>query len=62
LERCQPDLYFGIILGKGRQYADPPHSLRLLRPCRERPRGRRAAEQRDELAPFAAGRGFAGNC
>src|SRR5262249_5941615 len=27
-------------------------SRRLLRPRRERPRGRRAAEQRDELAPF----------
>ena len=26
---------------------------RLLRPRRERPRGRRAAEQRDELAPFS---------
>src|SRR4051794_4220236 len=25
--------------------------LRLLRTCRERPRSRRAAEQRDELAP-----------
>jgi hypothetical protein len=31
--------------------ADAPHSLALLRPRRERPRGR-AAEQRDELAPF----------
>jgi len=27
-------------------------SIALLRPCRERPCGRRAAEQRDELAPF----------
>jgi hypothetical protein len=25
---------------------------KLLRPCRERPRGRRAANQRDELASF----------
>src|SRR5262249_60059809 len=25
---------------------------RLLRPCHKRPRGRRAAEQHDELAPF----------
>ena len=28
-----------------------PHALGLLRPRRERPRRRRAAEQRDELAP-----------
>ena len=27
-------------------------SFRLLRARRERPRGRRAAEQRDELAPL----------
>ncbi len=33
------------------EHADAPHPLALLRPRRERPR-RRAAEQRDELAPF----------
>src|SRR5215469_10493717 len=33
------------------QHADTTNSLRLLRACRERPR-RRAAEQRDEGAPF----------
>jgi len=32
------------------QHADPPHALALLRARRERPRDRRAAEQRDELA------------
>ena len=32
--------------------AEPPHALALLRACRERPRRRRAAEQRDELATF----------
>jgi hypothetical protein len=32
--------------------ADAPHAFDLLRPRRERPRGRRAAEQRDELAPL----------
>ena len=32
--------------------ADAPHPLALLCPHRERPRRRRAAEQRDELAPF----------
>jgi hypothetical protein len=34
------------------QHADPPHLRRLLRARRERPRGRRAAEMRDELAAF----------
>ena len=32
------------------QHADAPHALALLRARRERPRRRRAAEQRDELA------------
>ena len=32
--------------------ADARHLLSLLRPRRERPRCRRAAEQRDELAPL----------
>jgi len=34
------------------QEHDPPHSLCLLRARRERPCYRRAAEQRDEIAPF----------
>src|SRR5262249_16488791 len=35
------------------QHADAPHALALLlRPRRERPRNRCAAEQRHELAPF----------
>jgi hypothetical protein len=33
------------------QHADAPHPLALLRPRRERPRRRRASEQRDELPP-----------
>src|SRR5262245_61697995 len=33
-----------------REYADAPHALALLRPRSERPRNRRAAEHRDELA------------
>src|SRR5215468_11463363 len=37
--------------------AYPPHPLTLLRPRRERPGGRRAAEQRDELAPSHVGHG-----
>src|SRR5262249_18735610 len=36
--------------GRAREHADTPHSLALLRPCRQRPRRRSAAEQRDELA------------
>src|SRR5262249_33154619 len=38
-----------IVLGEAHQHADPPHSVALLRARRERPRRRRAAEQRDEL-------------
>jgi hypothetical protein len=43
-------LHFWIVLGKAPQYADAPHLLGLLRARRDRPRHRRAAEQRDELA------------
>jgi hypothetical protein len=34
------------------QYTDAPNAFALLRARRERPRGCRATEQRDELAPF----------
>src|SRR5262245_32474466 len=37
--------------GGRRQHAELAHPLRLLRACRERPRCRRAAENRHELAP-----------
>jgi hypothetical protein len=37
--------------GQRREHADAPHPLALLRTRGERPRGRRAAEKRDELAP-----------
>src|SRR5262245_18699817 len=40
-----------IVHGRGREHADAPHPLALLAARRERPRRRRAAEQRDELAP-----------
>src|SRR5262249_38279129 len=43
-------LSFPIAPSIRHQHADPPHALGLLRPRRERPRRRRAAEQRDELA------------
>src|SRR6516164_245749 len=45
-------LIFWISSVEGSQHADAPHALALLRARRERPRGCRAAEQRDELAPF----------
>src|SRR5215831_8006619 len=44
-------LSFRIALGICDQHADPPDALVLLRTRRERPRGCRAAEQRDEVAP-----------
>jgi hypothetical protein len=41
------------VLGQTTQNPNPPHPLALLlRARREGPRGSRAAEQRDELAPF----------
>src|SRR5262249_60143909 len=43
---------FRITLRVVHQPADPPHRRALLRPRRERPRGRRATEQRDEFAPL----------
>jgi hypothetical protein len=39
-----------VALGKAHQHADPPHPVALLRARCERPR-RRAADERDELAP-----------
>src|SRR5215510_14616423 len=42
---------FRIVRRHGHEHADAPHALALLRARRERP-GRRAAEQRDELATF----------
>src|SRR5262249_50048500 len=48
-EEC---LIFGVVLGRRHQHADSPHAAAPLRARRERPRRRRAAEQRDELAAF----------
>src|SRR5262245_53241467 len=50
-ERRRPCVRVGIALCLDHQHADVPHPLALLRARRERPR-RRAAEQRDELAPL----------
>src|SRR5262245_32051710 len=49
-ERGEPGLPLGIVRGDIREHADAPRAFDLLRARRERPRGRRAAEQRDELA------------
>src|SRR5262249_7883239 len=50
IERHQPT--FGLrIVRDAHQDANALHSLELLRARRERPRGRCAAEQRDELTP-----------
>ena len=48
LKCCYSGLSFPIV--GHHQQPDPPHSLRLLRTRRERP-CRRAAQQRDEVAP-----------
>jgi hypothetical protein len=51
-------LFVGIGGGERHQHADAAHALTLLRPRRERPCHRRAAEQRDELAPSQVEHGF----
>src|SRR5262249_36135082 len=40
------------VIWRSHQHAEAAHPVALLRARRERPGGRRAAEQRDELAPF----------
>src|SRR5262249_39754846 len=49
-ERRDLRLTFRIGGGHVHEHADAPHPLALLRACRERPRRRCAADQRDELA------------
>src|SRR5262249_40273581 len=51
-ERQQARLRFRIVRTAVHEHPDAPHAAGLLRPRRERPRGRCAAEQRDELAAF----------
>src|SRR5262245_50530380 len=51
-ERPDPGLKFRIVRGCRQQHADAPHPLGLLRARCERPRGRRGAEKRDEIAPL----------
>ena len=43
----------GIILVERQEHADAPHAVALLPVCRQWP-SRRAAEERDELAPSKA--------
>jgi hypothetical protein len=45
-------LNIGIAFGDRHQDAKPPHPVRLLRTCRERPRSRPTAKKGDELAPL----------
>ena len=51
-ERRETCLKFRIVRSYGHEHPDAPHAVALLRTRRERPR-RRAAEQRDELAPLS---------
>src|SRR5262249_1186671 len=51
VERRKSILAFWIVRSPVHEHADAAHALALLPPRRERPR-RRAAEQRDELAPL----------
>src|SRR5215475_7346989 len=50
-ERSDASLSFHIGRSRAHENADPPHPFRLLRPCRERPRDRRAAERDQQLPP-----------
>src|SRR4029077_12012237 len=43
-------LPFTVVLAMRHQHTDPPHSVRLLRARRDRPRNRRCTEQSKELA------------
>src|SRR5262249_25293381 len=61
MESCEARLSFSIIGDGLHEHADPAH-LRLLRARRQRPRRRRAAEQRDEIATFHSITSSASNC
>lgn len=49
-ERRDESPGFRIVLGEVHEHADAPHPSRPLRPRCKRPRGRRSAEKRDEIA------------
>jgi hypothetical protein len=52
LEGRPAGLRFRVVRGEIYEEADPAHPLWLLRTDSERPRRRRAAEQRDETSPI----------
>jgi hypothetical protein len=53
LQECRDaGLRLRVVCGLGHKNANASRSLRLLGPCRKRPRDNRAAEQRDDLASF----------
>src|SRR5262245_9613630 len=51
LESWFARLYLWISRREGHEHPDTTHPLRLLRARRERPPGRRAAEERNEMPP-----------
>src|SRR5262249_39700370 len=51
-ERGEESCIYGIVLAAPNEYADSPHAVALLRPRREGPSRRRAADEPDELAPL----------
>jgi hypothetical protein len=51
-ERRDARLRRGIVLVARQEHADAPYAIALLRPRRERPSRRRAAQKGDELAPL----------
>src|SRR5262249_54146609 len=59
-ERQDAGLLCWIVRRKGREHANAPHPIRLLRTCRQRPCSCRTTEQRDEFPPphgFPQGQG-----
>jgi hypothetical protein len=50
-ERREAGLCYQVIRDRIYEHADAPHPLALLRTRDDRPRQRRTAKQRDELAP-----------
>ena len=47
-------LRFKVLFAEAEENGNPSHPLGLLGACRKRPRSRRTAKERDELAPLHA--------